>query len=81
MIEEFHDWCYDPARQAGDVGIIEDSSYNGYHLMYYVGQGDTYQNVLARNTLSSDAMEAFTKSLTADLQYEMLFAMRYAGVK
>ena len=81
MVAEFNDWCYDSARKTGDVGIVEDSSYHGYHLMYFVGQGDSYQNVLARNALSSEAMEAFNESLTADLQYQPLFAMRYAGVK
>ena len=81
MVKEFNDWIYDSARQPGDVEIIEDSSYHGYHLMYFVGQGDIYQNVLARNALSSKAMEKFNESLTADLQYDTLFAMRYAGMK
>ena len=81
MVEEFDSWIYDPARQPGDVDIIEDSTYNGYHLMYFVGAGDTYQKVLARNKLAGDAMSAFNESLTADLQYDTLFAMRYAGLK
>ena len=81
MIEEFNNWIYDPARQPGDVDIIEDSTYHGYHLMYFVGQGVSYQNVLARNALSSKAMDEFNKSLTADLEYDTLFAMRYAGLK
>ena len=67
MVEEFNDWIYDPARQPGDVEIIEDSAYHGYHLMYFVGQGDTYHNVLARNALSTEAMEAFNEGLTKDL--------------
>ncbi|MBQ9045407.1 MAG: peptidylprolyl isomerase [Oscillospiraceae bacterium] len=79
MVEEFNDWCFDEARKAGDVGIIEDSAYNGYHLMYFVGNGDTYQKVLARDALSDVDMQAFTESLTADLEYQTLFAMRYAG--
>ena len=81
MVQEFNDWCYDETRQPGDVGIIEDSAYNGCHLMYFVGAGDSYQTVLARNALSSEAMSTFTDGLTADLQVKELFAMRYAGVK
>ena len=81
MVEEFDSWIYDPARQPGDVDIIEDSTYHGYHLMYFVGQGDPYQKVLARNSLVSEAMTAFNESLTADMTSETLFAMRYVGTK
>ena len=81
MVAEFNDWIYDPARQTGDVDIIEDTSYHGYHVMYFVGAGDSYRHVLARNTLVNDAMTAFEESLTKDFKYESLFAMRYAGVK
>ena len=81
MVEEFDSWIYDPARKTGDVDIIEDSSYNGYHLMYFVGEGDPYQKVLARNALTSEAMSEFNESLAADLEVQTLFAMRYAGQK
>ena len=81
MIAEFNDFCFDPARQPGDVEIIEDTTYNGYHLMYYVGEGENYQNVLARNALTSDAMSAFSASLTENIDFQELFAMRYAGIK
>lgn len=81
MVEEFNNWCFDAARQPGDVGIVEDAAYNGYHLMYFVGSGESNQNVIARNALTSEALSAFESSLTADLKYDDLFAMRYVGVK
>lgn len=81
MVDSFEDWLYDEARKPGDVGVVENTVHNGYHLMYFVGDGASYQNVLARNALSSDAMTAFTESLTKDLQVDELFAMRYAGRK
>lgn len=42
-VESFTDWATDPAREAGDTGIIE-STY-GYHVMYYVGDDEmTYRD-------------------------------------
>lgn len=38
MVESFENWTYDAARKPGDTGIIE-STY-GYHVMYFVGDGD-----------------------------------------
>ena len=38
MVAEFNDWCFDPARQAGDNGIVKTDY--GYHIIYYVSQGD-----------------------------------------
>ena len=42
-VESFTNWATDPAREAGDTGIIE-STY-GYHVMYYVGDDEmTYRD-------------------------------------
>ncbi|MBQ6159439.1 MAG: peptidylprolyl isomerase [Oscillospiraceae bacterium] len=40
MVETFNDWCFDPARQSGDTGIVETDY--GFHIMYFVGQTDNY---------------------------------------
>ena len=81
MVPEFNDWCYGPARQQGDVEIVEDATYHGYHLMYFVGAGESNQMVIARNALSSEALSAFEASLVSNLKYDYLFAMRYVGIK
>ena len=41
MVTEFNDWCFDPARQIGDTGIIHNES-TGYHVMYFVGYDQPY---------------------------------------
>ena len=41
MVPEFDAWCFDPARKAGDSGIVK--SQFGFHIMYFVGQTDTEQ--------------------------------------
>ena len=37
-IEEFTNWALDPARKAGDTGIVQNtgSTTKGWHIMYYV---------------------------------------------
>ena len=38
MVKTFNDWCFDPARQVGDYGIVETKF--GYHIMYFSGRGE-----------------------------------------
>ncbi|MEA4831836.1 Chaperone SurA [bioreactor metagenome] len=37
MVDEFDEWCFDPARKSGDTGIIKSNF--GYHVMYFEGDG------------------------------------------
>lgn len=38
MVDEFDAWCFDPARQPGDTGIVKTSY--GYHIMYFSSTGE-----------------------------------------
>ncbi len=67
MVPEFNDFCFAEGRKAGDVAIISDAQYNGYHLMYFVGTGEPYTNQVIRDKLASEAMEGFSKSLTENV--------------
>ncbi len=42
MVEEFDAFCFDENRLPGDTGIVygESGAYAGYHVMYFVGEGD-----------------------------------------
>jgi parvulin-like peptidyl-prolyl isomerase len=52
-VESFRDWAVDPSRKIGDTGIVE-SSY-GYHIMYYVGDGDpVWKSTVDANLRSAD---------------------------
>lgn len=39
MVPNFDAWCFDPARQPGDVGLVEnsgdDARYYGWHVIYF----------------------------------------------
>ena len=39
MIDEFDAWLFDASRKPGDHALIESEQY-GWHIMYYVGEGD-----------------------------------------
>lgn len=51
MVEAFNDWCFDPARKAGDSGIVETEY--GYHIMYFIGDGEKYCDSIADEQLRS----------------------------
>ena len=54
MVEEFEAWCFDESRKAGDTDIVETEF--GYHIMYYVGQGDYiyWQEMVKMDYLSEE---------------------------
>lgn len=62
MVTEFNDWCFDPARSAGDTDIVETTY--GYHIMYFSSTSDqTYRDYLITNDLVSEDMETWYNSL------------------
>ncbi|MCR5135714.1 MAG: peptidylprolyl isomerase, partial [Oscillospiraceae bacterium] len=48
MVPEFNDFCFG-GHEPGDTGIVygESGSYAGYHVIYYVGDGQLYSDYLA----------------------------------
>ena len=55
------EWMRDESRN-GDTGIVygESGSYAGYHVMYYVGEGEVYSLHLAEDALRADADGVYT---------------------
>ena len=68
MVPEFNDFCFNPDRQPGDVEIVADETYSGYHLMYYVGAGESYTNLLIREELTNKAFDEFADSLVNGIE-------------
>jgi len=61
MVETFNDWMFDPARQVGDVGIVETTY--GYHIMYHVGDGEIAWKLTAEEKLLEEANAAKLEEL------------------
>ena len=51
MVPEFNDWCFDPARQVGDHGLVKTTY--GYHVMYFSGSHPIWY-VTAESDLSNE---------------------------
>ena len=69
MVDEFESWCFDEARVAGDCEIVE-STY-GYHVIYFVGNGDVAWKAEVESTLVGEAFQALVTEY--DEAYEVSF--------
>ena len=79
MGSEFEDWCFDPARQSGDTGIVKTTY--GYHIMYFVGTApETYWELQVTNALKSDDMATWSEEKVEGYTAEQSsFGMRFVG--
>lgn len=65
-VEAFEEWSFDPARKAGDTGIVETEY--GYHIMYFVSDNTDdldWENTI-RTTKGNEALEAYEEALFAE---------------
>ena len=78
MVEEFNDWCFDESRQPGDSGIVfNEGSYCGYHIIYYVDDGDNYRTVIAERELRIEDYNAWYEEVSAKYTIEKGFTLRF----
>ena len=80
MVQEFNDLCFG-GRKSGDVGVVygESGSYAGYHLVYFVGEGDLYSNVIARSALANTAVNDFLTAQTEGLEPQLRYWAKLVG--
>ncbi len=65
-VKAFEDWSFDPARKAGDTGIVETEY--GYHIMYFVSDNtdDTDWENTIRTSKGNEALEKYEEALFAE---------------
>jgi hypothetical protein len=82
MVTAFNDFVFAPERKAGDTTLIygESSEYAGYHIVYYVGQGDLYSNYLAKTAMVNAKMQTWQTDLTKNYTAVTKFAIRFESV-
>ena len=80
MVQEFNDFCFD-SHKPGDTGIVygESASYAGYHVMYYVGEGELYSTVIAESDLRNADAEAWMEEAEAANPTKDGFGMKFVG--
>ena len=78
MVQEFNDFCFG-GHKPGDTGIVygESAAYAGYHVMYYVGEGELYSDTIALNDLRSAAEEAWMTELLSGYETKDGFGLRF----
>ena len=74
MVKTFNDWCFDPARQVGDYGIVETKF--GYHIMFFSARGEEVWLTKTRQAWFSQQQTALLEQLLE--QYEM--TVRYGKI-
>ncbi|MGE4352760.1 MAG: peptidylprolyl isomerase [Oscillospiraceae bacterium] len=79
MVKPFEDFCF-AEHEYGDTGIVyyEGSNYAGYHLIYYVGEGELYCDYIADSNLRSTDYNAWQDAETANYTVVKHFALRFA---
>ena len=80
MVEEFDAFCFE-GHKKGDTAIVygESSSYAGYHVMYYVGEGELYSNLIAENSLINEAMSEWMNAMLEGYEPSTGFWLRLVG--
>ena len=61
MVSAFDEFCF-ARHKAGDNEIVYDDTY-GYFFIYYVGEGDSYHHVMAKNAKTSEDFSAWEDEL------------------
>lgn len=54
VVPELEAWLFEPGRAVGDSQLIETEAY-GYHLLYFTGYGDIFQQMIAEDVMRTDA--------------------------
>ncbi|NCB51779.1 MAG: hypothetical protein EOM54_07865 [Clostridia bacterium] len=80
MVEEFNDFCFAKGRKAGDTAIVMGSStsYSGYHLVYFVGEGEPYCDYLADSYLRSEDYTEWQDNLESNYSVNQNFVLNLA---
>ncbi len=80
MVEEFDKFCFS-GHNHGDTAIVygESRGIPGYHVMYYVGEGDLYSNYIAKNALTGQNLDNWVISITEGLEAQHGFGLRMVG--
>lgn len=80
-VEEFNAFCFDENRKSGDTDIVygTNGSYEGYHIMYFVGEGDPSTNETGRTYILNEKMGAWLDDITKDVNVAESFWLRLVG--
>lgn len=81
-VKSFTDWALDPARKAGDAGLVQntDSSVQGWHVMYYVGPNEVLWKLDADSAMRAEDVDEWMHVLTEELGVTVLDGVKFLVV-
>jgi len=79
MVKEFNDFCFAEGRKSGDTGVVHGvaENYDGYHLIYIVGEGRQHSDMLAWDALLEKDYTAWSESAVEGYKLSYSWASRY----
>ncbi|MBO5340552.1 MAG: peptidylprolyl isomerase [Oscillospiraceae bacterium] len=80
-VKSFTDWALDPARKAGDTGLVQntDSSIQGWHIMYYVAPNEALWKLDADGAMRAEDLDEWMHELTEELGVTVLDGINNLG--
>jgi hypothetical protein len=82
MVPPIDSYIFDSARVSGDTEIVyyeDPDNYTGYHLVYFVGEGETYADYIADADLRAEEYNNWLENERTNYPIAEKFAMRFAG--
>lgn len=73
MVQNFNDWCFDPARQVGDYGIVRTEF--GFHIMFYSGEEFLWSKTVEQDVISqktNDLVDAALEKYPLTVSYDKI---------
>ena len=80
MVDEFDEFCF-AGHKHGDTAIVygESSSYAGYHIMYYVGEGQLCKEAIAEDNLRNTDLQNWVDELMVNYEAVPTFWVKLVG--
>ncbi|MDO5015993.1 MAG: peptidylprolyl isomerase [Eubacteriales bacterium] len=72
FVPAYEEWCLDPERKPGDVGLVrvESANYSGYHIIYFIGSGEPVWKETAHTRLANERFEQEMETIREGYSFE-----------
>lgn len=81
MVTEIDAFLFEDGRKIGDTAVLHGNNggYDGYHLVFFAGEGDSYHLALAENAKMNEDYTAWEEGVLAKYTLTEGFGMRLIG--
>ena len=81
MVGEIDSFLFTEGRKTGDTAIVHgnNGSYDGYHLVFFAGEGESYRLTLAKNAKLNEDYTAWEADVLAEYTVTETFGARLIG--